>query len=372
MEQKKALSFLFPFEGDCVNRNDGVVDGATLTIQAQVSAPKGQRIQINGTAATESDGIYTAPVCITASPFTVTAKSLTDGSEASATVYRLSEKAMGGYRISSDDNILFLQDLTLEPERYPSAFDHPYLAVYREAHEKYGAKVHLNLFYEFSAEAQKYFSKQRPYFNLSMMTDRYREEFTANAHWLHFSFHSKQEFPPRPYENATAEEVTRDCKQVQKEIVRFAGPACLADETTVHFGAANREGVDALRALGYRALAGYFEKTAHGNPLVAYYASSEQIDHFGQRDFWFDKERDMLFARIDRVLNLTTLEDNAEVLRHVVAHPHRGGFVSIMIHEQFFYPDYSNHRSDFAARVLDAAKYLCENGYRGTWLTETL
>ncbi len=372
MKQAQTISFLFPFEGDCLNRNDGVVDGTTLTIRAQVAAEKGQHLRINGIDATESDGIYTAPVCVPDSPFTIRVENLTDGSAESVTVYRLPENAMGGYRISSDDNILFLQDLTLEPERYPSAFDHPYLAIYREAHEKYGAKVHLNLFYEFSAEAQQHFSKQRPYFNLSMMTDRYREEFTANAHWLRFSFHSKQEFPPCPYKDATAEEVTRDCRQVQNEIVRFAGPACLADETTVHFGAANREVVDALRALGYRALAGYFEKTSHGNPLVAYYASSEQIDHFGQRDFWFDRERDMLFARIDLVLNLFSPEQNAKILKEVAEHPHRGGFVSVMIHEQYFYPDYNRHLPDFASRVLDAAKYLWENGYRGTRLTELL
>ena len=372
MAQEQQLSFLFPFEGDCLNQNDGVIHGSALTVEARLLAPTGQRIQINGVEATELDGVYTAPVCVDSSPFTVRAKSLTDGSEATVTVYRLPEKAMGSYRLSSDDNILFLQDLTLYPNRYPSAFDHPYLAMYREAHERYGAVVQLNLFYEFSAEAQVHFSVQRPYFNLSMMTDRYREEFEANAHWLRFSFHSKQEYPPRPYANATAEEITRDCKRIHEEIVRFAGRACLADETTVHFGAANREGVDALRALGYRALAGYFEKDSKGRPLVAYYASSEQIDHFGQRDFWIDKERDMLFARIDLVLNSYPLEQNAQILKDVVAHPHRGGFVSIMIHEQYFYPDYKNHLPDFTSRVLDATKYLWENGYRGMRLTDLL
>ena len=115
-----------------------------------------------------------------------------------------------------------------------------------------------------------------------------------------------------------------------------------------------------------------FEKDSKGRPLVAYYASSEQIDHFGQRDFWIDKERDMLFARIDLVLNSYPLEQNAQILKDVVAHPHRGGFVSIMIHEQYFYPDYKNHLPDFTSRVLDATKYLWENGYRGIRLTDLL
>jgi hypothetical protein len=59
-------------------------------------------------------------------------------------------------------------------------------------------------------------------------------------------------------------------------------------------------------------------------------------------------------------------------VKEVVSAPHRGGFVSIMIHEQYFYKDYKNHRPDFEARVLEPAKYLFENGYRGTFLSELL
>ncbi|MBQ8310565.1 MAG: hypothetical protein IJX80_06105 [Clostridia bacterium] len=40
----------------------------------------------------------------------------------------------------------------------------------------------------------------RPYFNLSMRTDKFKEEFHANADWLKLSFHAKSEFPPKPYQ----------------------------------------------------------------------------------------------------------------------------------------------------------------------------
>ena len=42
-----------------------------------------------------------------------------------------------------DDN--FLKELT--EGNYNSIFDHPYLALYRRLHERYGLKVQLNLFY---------------------------------------------------------------------------------------------------------------------------------------------------------------------------------------------------------------------------------
>ena len=70
----------------------------------------------------------------------------------------------------------------------------------------------------------------------------------------------------------------------------------------------------------------------------------------------------MLFARIDLVLNSYPLEQNAQILKDVVAHPHRGGFVSIMIHEQYFYRDYPRYQADFEEKITLAVKTLCKEG----------
>lgn len=43
-----------------------------------------------------------------------------------------------------------------------------------------------------------------------------------------------------------------------------------------------------------------------------------------------------------------------------------------MIHEQYFYKDYKAHLADFEAHVLEPAKLLMENGYRGSFLKELL
>ena len=50
-----------------------------------------------------------------------------------------------GYRLSVDDNIRFLENISKHPE-YTSIFDDPYLKMHRELHEKYGTKTHFNLF----------------------------------------------------------------------------------------------------------------------------------------------------------------------------------------------------------------------------------
>lgn len=368
-KKSEPLRFCFPIDGDCLDLRDGAPDGDSLLLPVTVEAPTGHTVSVSGVPAGETEnGVYTATVRVTGYRSTLTAKDATDGTETHVTVLRLPVRDRS-FRISSDDNIRFLAELTAGD--YASIFDHPYLAVYKKAHDLYGAKVHLNLFYAFDDEARACFSDEHAYFDLSMMTDRYKEEFTKNSDWLKLSFHAESEFPPSPYQNATAEQITADCVKVCREIIRFAGRDSLSDATTVHFGAANEEGVRALRALGIRALAGYFE-LHHGKPLVSYYAPEELVLHVGARDFWFDRETDMLFLRIDRVVNIGSLDAIMQDVPEIVADPHRGGFFSLMIHEQYFYSDYKRYLPDFEERVLAPCRYLWEHGYVGVHASECL
>ena len=90
----------------------------------------------------------------------------------------------------------------------------------------------------------------------------------------------------------------------------------------------------------------------------------------GERDFWVDTAEDMIFGRIDLVLNLDSYEFVTEEIKKVAAHPHRSGFVSVMIHEQYFYADYQRYLPDFEARVLDVCAYLHHLGYVGAHISE--
>ncbi len=369
MCKTESIRFVCPIDGDCVHVRDGrAACGGGVTLTAAVRGPVGAEVYIDGKEASFMDGLYRAEVTVRGYRHTLTAEDRTNGTSCKIAVYHMPQ-TLGRYRLSSDDNILFLQDITAHQDTYKSIFDNPYLALYKKAHDLYDAKVHINLFYEFNPAEANFSDKDREYFNLSMMTDRFREEFRANAHWLKLAFHANSEFPDKPYKYASAERVTEDCLKVCREICRFAGPECLNDTTTVHWGEASREGVRALRALGFRSLTGYFEKL-NGEPLVAYYTDDELCDHIGSRDFWMDTEEDMLFGRIDLVLNSGTLAYVQDTLRQVAADPHRGGFVSIMIHEQYFYPDYSHYLPDYEERVLSSCRYLHENGYRGAHICD--
>lgn len=362
-----ALNFRFPLDGDFVNSRDGQWQDTILWIDVLVESDSAA-VTVDGIPA-DFDcalGCYKARIPLTGYRNRITAKA--EGQESSILVFVMAEEHLKKYRLSSDDNIRFLQELTYGS--YASLFDHPYLAVYKKAHDLYGAKVHLNLFYAFDDTARGRFSDEPGYFDLSMMTDRYKEEFIANSHWLKLAFHSQAEYPNCPYKEADGKTVQQDCIAVCREICRFAGKECISNSTTIHWGEANREVVRALRALGFTSLTGYFTRRPNGAPIVSYYADPETVDHVGARDFWMDTKEDMIFGRIDCVLNESPLENVLQQVTAAADDPHRGGFVSIMIHEQYFYPGYLRYRPDFEALVLESCKILAERGYTGAHISE--
>ncbi len=364
------LSFVFPIDGDCLTSREGkITDAGDLLLKVSVSASAGHAVTIAGVTATETNGVYSAEIALSKGKNLLVARDENTGNTAEAKVIFLSNAA-GKYRISSDDNLWFLRDLNEHSERYPSIFDHPYMKVYKTAHDLYGAKVQLNLFYatdEFALSKRK---NSGNYFDLSMMTDRYKSEFCANADWLQLTFHAETEYPEKPYQFAKAEVIHSDCEKIHREICRFAGKECISDCVTVHWGEAAPECIQALREQGYRSFMGYFMYHHGKEPLVCYNATNEFIDHMAERDFFYEKSEDVLYGHIDLVLNLNTAEENLQTVKEITEHNGKGGFVSLMIHEQYFYEDYKHYLPDFAERVLGPCKLLHELGYVGCFVAD--
>ena len=363
------LEFIFPTHGTCVNKYDGVLHDGGVVVCVKIAAGKTDTVTINGQKATVENGCHTASLLFDGYRNDVCAKNETTGEEQTIAVYFL-PNAADKYRISVDDNILFLQDLNENKDVYKSIFDNPYLAVYKKAHDTFGAKVHMNLFYEYNADAMVNFSAHKKYFNLSMMTDRFKDEFTANADWLRFSMHSHAEFPPNPYANETRETIDTHIREIHREIRRFAGDACLSNVCTTHFGSGNREVVSTLRNHGYRALTGYFTHTDSGDPLVSYYYTADEVSEVCHRDFWRDEKQDITFGRIDTVLNTLNPDNLIPTLEEIKADSGRRGFLSMLIHEQYFYSDYILYLPFFEDLIMNACRFAHENGYQPSFIGE--
>ncbi len=369
--KNQVMYFEFPLDGDCLNRFDGEETADGLNLMVRLYAAPDQKILINEVEAKWNGECYLCPVTLKHYRTTLEAVNAESGEAVAIAVYRLQD-AVGKYRISSDDNILFLKDLNDHPE-YHSLFDNPYLAVYKKAHDLYGACVHINIYYEYGEDEMVDFADHKEAFDLSMMTDRYKAEWIANSDWLKLSFHARKNYPNAPYANATAAEVSADIEKVHREIIRFAGKETLSDVTTLHFGASNLQVTRALREHGYRCMAGYFEIDKKGRTLVSYHYPIDFVRHVGERDFWKDNQEDIMFARIDYVLNYP--QDPAVIIENlemISENKHRAGFLSLLMHEEYFYPDYKNHRPRFEELILEPCRWCYEHGYRGTLLGDVV
>ena len=360
----KKTHFIFPIDGDVLNEYDGEVRDGKLYVKVKVESDSD--VTVNGVKAEKCEGYYTAEVCIDGEKTVIKAEGANAFDEIA--VYTL-KKHTGYYRLSSDDNIIFLYDINKNKDTYKSIFDNPYLALYKKAHDLYGAAVHLNIYYEMPA-VHKDFSEEREYFDLSMMTDKFKDEWIANSDWLKLNFHANQDKPDKPYKFTDYDTIYKDCGRVMKEIVRFAGKETLSDETTIHWGECTYEGVKAVRDLGIDKLAGYFILSKKGEPIVSYFYPPYFVEYLSTRDFWYDSELDILYCKIDSVLNSLTLEKNIEKIETLFENKNLSGFMEIMIHEEYFYEDYFKYIPNFEEIVLECCRAIYKKGYKPAFLAD--
>lgn len=357
---KNIITF-FPIEGDILHNSDGNVAAGKLETIAKVKAPAAQSIFINGQKAKEIDGVYTASISLENYKNNFKVKNGTTGETLVFPVYWAKNFA-GGYRLSIDDNIRFLEDIAKNKNCYHSIFENPFLNGLKKLHDKYGTKIHLNLFYE-NAEGD---------FNLSQMPENFKEEFSANKNWLRFSFHAYAEFPDEPYKNAGYDTVKKDCELIMGEIKRFAGEALLGPVTTIHWGAANVEGSRAMRDCGYKGQLGYFNVDDDQYP-VSYYLTVEQRRHIKKRFIWKDEAEDIIFIRSSMVIDKTEKDDIIPKMeQYKVANGTFPAYVDFLVHEQYFYPDYFNYQPDYFEKLETAMKWATNNGYVPRFLEECI
>ncbi len=248
-----------------------------------------------------------------------------------------------------DDNIRFLKELTAQQPA--SLFDHPYPALLRRLHRRFGVKVQLNLFYRMDG------------FDLSQMTDRYRQEWAEASHWLRLSFHSELE-NPYPYQCSGYDEVYDHCRRVHREILRFAGPDSLARTTTVHCCRTTPEGVRALADLGMGGLLGLYGTPQE--PKISY--SRDEAVAARLRAGETVTEDGMAYAAIDMIVNLVKLEDVAPKLTALLERDS----LHVMIHEQFFYADYRAYQPDFEGKLAAVFDWMLAHGYQSRFFEEMI
>ena len=250
------------------------------------------------------------------------------------------------YHFFIEDNIWFLRDLNRD--RPASVFEHPYLAMLKNLHEKYGTKVQLDLFYSTDD------------FNLSEMTDAYKNEFIANSDWLCFGFHSRSEWPAEIYKDATYDEVYEDCTAIHREIKRFAGEESLSLYTSVHFASISEEGKRALRDCGIKGMIDLF---AFGGPDELAYGVRFDAE---KEPYTYDEKTGFYYYYNDMIINLYKLDEIEDYVAKIPLKP----LTLVMIHEQYFFPFYKAYQPDYADKLDLVMKLLAERGAESVLLAD--
>jgi hypothetical protein len=356
----KNIRFISPIDGDMLCEYDGRVENGSLSTTVRIAAPESSNIIINGVEAKLLDNLFFSEVDLKDYENVIEVEDGISGEKQSIRVFWL-KNFTNRYRLSLDDNIWFLKDVSDHARQYKSIFENSYLALLKEVHETYGTKIHINIYYQTAG------------FNLSQMTTKFRNEWKENAGWLRLSFHALQNDPDVPYINAGYKQVKTDCDMVKEQIRRFAGEELMGPVTTLHWGEATIEGCRALRDSGYTALAGYFRYEIGDDEYpVSYYLDKERRQHLSKRSIWRDNREGVIFSKIAIVINNHDLEQIIPYLDDYKKRINNTGFMDLMIHEQYFYSSYKDYQPDYRQKVLTAVKWATDNGYKPAFLSECI
>jgi len=350
------IKFISPIDGDMLNKLDGTITNGCLITEVKIKAPERSRIRINGKKTKYIDGIFRADVSLEGYENVIKMSEANSGYRESIKVFRLKNFA-NKYRLSLDDNIWFLKDISDNSDKYKSIFENPYLGFLKQVHDTYGTKIHINIYYATDG------------FNISQLTEKFKSEWKTNASWLRLSFHAYANKPDKPYLNASYEKVKSDCDMVMNQIRRFAGEEITGPVTTLHWGEATVEGCRALRDAGFTCLPCDFNVDNNLAPC-SYYLDVEKRRHINKRLIWRDNKEGIIFVRCTIILDTQKLENIVPFLDEVKKDPHMSAYIDLLIHEQYFYSFYPAYQPDYRQKVLTAVKWAVNNGYEPAFLEE--
>ncbi len=289
-----------------------------------------------------------------------------------------------------DDTIWVLRDITRQ--KPATLFDNPFMKMLKEAHDNYGLKVQLNLFYR----TDSFYGYDE--FSLADVTDNYKAEFEAASDWLKMAFHAFEEFPDYPHINATYEDTKWLFKNIEKEVIRFAGKDSFAYTVCPHWVPMSKDAVRALADCGVKLLDvtrgdaveyngdpnslpyGHAARVLNNrqpetkvfsrggrdvaidNSICAYNHIDQKTDDeiFGTLKTVYNEEFGIHFKRYcSACINLIPLDEVEKDFAPLIDDE----YVGICDHEQYFYADYFAYQPDYADKINKMCEILTSAGF---------
>ena len=124
------------------------------------------------------------------------------------------------------------------------------------------------------------------------------------------------------------------------------------------------DGCRGLKDCGVKGLVGLFRP--QDGEQVDYSLSKETEAYLQTNHFCYDEGYGMFFVRNDLIINVHPLSELEDVLKG----KENEAFLEVMIHEQYFYPDYPYYQPDFREKVRFVIRWLtgkrvCTGIFRG-------
>lgn len=210
---------------------------------------------------------------------------------------------------SIDDTIKLFVDLTDNQDTYSSIFDNETLRVFKDLHERYGARFTFYCYY------------QQGDFNLSMVPDRFRSDFVANSDWLRFGYHVMD--PGTDLADISAKDITREYQITVAELNRITGSVATVLRLSSFHG--NREAVQALSEHGVSAL------LTADDDRQSYYLDADHSRYIADHDIYIDDVMTFISTdlRLDRLQGFEVLLN----LLWVAFDDRQNGIMVVFTHE---------------------------------------
>lgn len=265
------------------------------------------------------------------------------------------------YRFTMDDCIIFLQDLARK--EYSSLFDQPFLAFWKEMHDKYQVKIQFNI------------HEKRGKFSIGQLSDIYKPEWIKNSDWIRLVFHQAED--PKSsfsYKDSSHKEVKEDYLRLSDEIIRFAGKELLTPFITIHHGVLAKDGARALREYGVRGLGGgtwrEHGKLAYNN----YYLDHTQTIELDRKGVLREPELGLYFTKFDVCLHqgYLTKEELVKMTQSVLSSLNHWHHIEVAFEEWSFDPQDKDFLSDAKERVKSILSFLLSSQVKSVFLEEIL
>lgn len=354
-------------DGAVLNRNDGIETVQGLEIEVNGIASSQAIVTVNGLPARKIDRLFTSKVLLKnkINKITVVAEDAYGVHTQTITV-AYDKHSFKRFNFFIDDCSFFLYHLA--KDRPSSIFDEHFLGRLQQIHVKTGAKFTLNWFHH----------DDHHDFDIADVPDCYSSQFRDNSDWLKFAFHAMQEFPDRPYQNATDATLADDFDSVKAQILRIASEDNYIAPLVIHWAMTNPANFHVLKERGVNLLTGgYIGYQTHIGEQhdveitdIGYHYEKDICLYLKEKHFFYDRVNDMFLMTNVTCCNLDEKASISQNIQNAVES--KLETMSLMSHEQYSYPDYMNYLPDHLDRIELACTLAVEAGYKPVYFAQGL